>query len=624
MIRHALLRTIAGALAALLLVSCVTVRVNGPASDGTPAAEESAPADSASVEEPADAAEQVAEATKTPRRRATRTPSSEATKTPRKRVTRTPSSEATKTPRKRVTRTPTAVASAPDGDEIEADSGFRPDPNGFSFENYGNEDGITNLTPADVHRMFGDDACVRFKNGECVLTPAGRKWMREVNKSMAGGHCEGFAVLSTFMYVGQISPKDFGASSVDRLKIAGNEKLQREIAYWFTTQSTTPSAESERTDMTPVQVVDELAAQFDRQAAGAADFETYSLGIYKPGYEEGHAVTPYAVNELENGRVEILVYDNNYPLEQRAILVDRKKNTWQYQASTNPQEKESLYKGTARSKTLTIAPLSVRLQPQQCPFCDEDGGGRGVGKLGAPAVEYNEIWLDGDVGLLITDAQGRRLGIVGEEMINEIPDARFTPVRSGLWADDHEPIYRIPRGVAFTATLDGRNLPAGEMASLTLIGPGYTLAVDGIELEGRQTDVIAFSADGRAISYKTATDLTPLLTVGIETDAADYEFEVIAEGDDDGQDVTLRIDPAAASLAISKSGADKTSTYDLLMTRYGNEDEEEFESTGIELAANATDYVRYGKWRGAGQPLRVEFDLDDDGVMDGSVDVQAP
>jgi len=299
MIRHALLRTIAGALAALLLVSCVTVRVNGPASDGTPAAEESAPADSASVEEPADAAEQVAEATKTPRRRATRTPSSEATKTPRKRVTRTPSSEATKTPRKRVTRTPTAVASAPDGDEIEADSGFRPDPNGFSFENYGNEDGITNLTPADVHRMFGDDACVRFKNGECVLTPAGRKWMREVNKSMAGGHCEGFAVLSTFMYVGQISPKDFGASSVDRLKIAGNEKLQREIAYWFTTQSTTPSAESERTDMTPVQVVDELAAQFDRQAAGAADFETYSLGIYKPGYEEGHAVTPYAVNELE-------------------------------------------------------------------------------------------------------------------------------------------------------------------------------------------------------------------------------------------------------------------------------------------------------------------------------------
>jgi hypothetical protein len=41
-----------------------------------------------------------------------------------------------------------------------ADSGFRPDPNGFNFQNFGTtlDDGTvpTNLTPADVRALFGD------------------------------------------------------------------------------------------------------------------------------------------------------------------------------------------------------------------------------------------------------------------------------------------------------------------------------------------------------------------------------------------------------------------------------------------------------------------------------------
>jgi len=617
-IKPALLRILACAVSAFLLIGCVEVRVRTSSDE---AAAPAAPVEESAVEAtrtPRKRATRtpVAEATKVTRKRATRTPESEATRTPRKRATRTPVAEATKVTRKRATRTPEAALGG-----VEADNGFRPPSDGLPFENYGNFDGVVNLTPVEVHRLFGDVACARFKNGECVLTPAGRKWMREMNKIMDGGHCQGFAMLSTLMYLDQIEPTQFGASRVDRLELEGNEMLQREIAYWFVSQFTTPGAESERKDMTPSQVVDELAAQFRRRAEGDEEYEEYVIGVYEPGYQQGHALTPFAVDEKENGIAEILVYDNNYPLEIRAIVVDRRKNRWQYQASTNPDEEESLYVGTARTKTLTLSPVSALRAEQECPFCEEDAGGRGAPRLGAPAVEYNEIVTDGDVDLVITDAAGRRLGVAGDEAFSEIPGAALIPVRSGLWADDHAPIYRIPRGMAFTATVGAGSLAEGELASFTVIGPGYALAVDGIELGPRQVDVIAFSADGRAISYRTATDLTPLLTIGIETDAADYEFEVIAEGDEDGQDVTLRIDPAAASLAISKRGADETSTYDLLMTRYGDDDEEEFEATGIELAAGATDYVRYGQWRGLGQPLRVEFDLDDDGAMDGSVDV---
>src|SRR5687768_5921355 len=37
-----------------------------------------------------------------------------------------------------------------------ADIGFRPEVNGFKFENYTNDPPRTNLTPQEVQRMFGD------------------------------------------------------------------------------------------------------------------------------------------------------------------------------------------------------------------------------------------------------------------------------------------------------------------------------------------------------------------------------------------------------------------------------------------------------------------------------------
>src|SRR5579872_841785 len=46
-----------------------------------------------------------------------------------------------------------------------ADVGFRPDGNGFGFANYGGDPKVTNLTPADMRRLFGDAACARL-NGD--------------------------------------------------------------------------------------------------------------------------------------------------------------------------------------------------------------------------------------------------------------------------------------------------------------------------------------------------------------------------------------------------------------------------------------------------------------------------
>jgi hypothetical protein len=154
---------------------------------------------------------------------------------------------------------------------------FKPASSGFKFQNYGNVEGVTNLTVTEVRRMFGDQVCGALEGDKCTLTPAAEQWMESSNKSMGGGHCEGFAALALLMERGQIDPKLFGAAAVPELEIKGNDKLQREIAYWFVTQGVLPMARAEIKTMTPVEVV----AKLEESLKGGP--ETWTLGIYAPG-----------------------------------------------------------------------------------------------------------------------------------------------------------------------------------------------------------------------------------------------------------------------------------------------------------------------------------------------------
>src|SRR6516225_5664704 len=83
---------------------------------------------------------------------------------------------------------------------VVADSGFRPAPNGFTFQNYGTTlaSGAvpTNLTPADVEAIFGQKVCADAAIGKCDLIPEAQAWMEQMNQAMADGHCFGFSVAA--------------------------------------------------------------------------------------------------------------------------------------------------------------------------------------------------------------------------------------------------------------------------------------------------------------------------------------------------------------------------------------------------------------------------------------------
>ena len=357
------------------------------------------------------------------------------------------------------------------------------------------------------------------------FTPSAQQWMDAVNNSMSGGHCEGFASLSLVFYENKEQPTAFGGDSTIALQLEGNEALQREIAYYFATQYTAPTAAGELKKL-PSELLDILIQSFsDKTAEDRQGGETYTMGIYQRGYKGGHAITPFAVEDMGDGTYSVHVYDNNFPGQDRIVTINKAAETWSYSASINPDEPESLYEGDAKSFTLSLTPTSNRLTTQVCTFCDTPPAANGGSGLMSAETEFNQIWLDGDGVMYITDEQGHRVGIIDGKVVNEIPGAIFQAGRSGdLWEDTEPPTLYIPTGIAFTVSLDGTNITTMSTSSVTMIGPGYDLAADDIELDPGQKDTIFFSADGTSIKYTTDYNESPDLVVGVEGEVADYAF----------------------------------------------------------------------------------------------------
>lgn len=500
-----------------------------------------------------------------------------------------------------------------------SDLGFRPEVNGFGFPNYGGQ-GETNLTPVEVRRMFGDRVCSSIEGDTCILTPPAAQWLEQISNSMNGGHCEGMAVLSNLFYTGKINPADFGADTVPALELAGNEPLQREIAYWFTTQYTEP-ARAGIVPQTPSGVVNTLLTSF---AAGAAGGEQFAVGFYKRDRTGGHAVTPYAVEDRGDGVYWIMVYDNNYPGAARAIEVNTQTDTWTYSGSTNPAEAEGNYEGDAGTQTLELAPIAPRIDTQECPFCDVPATGHAGGSMLAPALQYNEIWLEGQADLLISDLEGHSMGFKDGVFINEIPGAKTNGNKFGVnvWDINAEPVYYIPTTIDFTISIDGSRITEPTTSTVTMIGPGYALEVSDIILEPGQIDTLDVSPDGSLLSYRTETGETPFITVAIETEASDYLFGVYGEAMAPGEALNLSLDTKEGWISIDTIDNTESGSYGLIVAQYDDQGEQIFGAEGVELAPDDVVYVDYLKWPGNGEPMQLDVDNGGDGSVDATLEVE--
>ena len=499
-------------------------------------------------------------------------------------------------------------------------SGFDPAVDAFSFANYGDDTGAVDLTAIEMQRMFGDGVCANQVDG-CTLAPPARQWMEQMNKYMAGGHCEGMAVLSSLFYFGGSDPSDFGADSVRDLEFAGNDALQREIAYWWVTQGTSPGASQSIRD-SPSEVLDTLIESF---SDGQQATESWSIGIWKRDGTGGHAVTPYAVEDNGDGTYKVFVYDNNYPSQGRVLTIDRSADTWQYEASTNPNVETDLYEGDADTDSLSIHPTSPRLGSQDAAFgsSSEVSGYATVLQAGNDGIE---IWLDGDANLLITALDGRRVGWLEDgTFVNEIDGATATDFKFGVavWDVKEEPVYVIPGDITeFSVTIDGSQLDEQAVSTVTMIGSDFSMEVEDVVLDPGQSDLIEVSVvdgDYLALNYSSDYADSPEIWFGLSTDDADYEFIVRGSDIEPGGSFNVILDYPNGDFILDTTEQTEFGIYELLVARIDDEGEYVFGNDEIELQPDDTLYVNFFEWEGDGSPMYLDFDFDSDGSIDDTL-----
>jgi hypothetical protein len=267
-----------------------------------------------------------------------------------------------------------------------ADSGFRPPTDGFTFANYGCNANTsdrtcippeTDLTPTDVRTIFGDGVCGTAPLATCTLSTQAQNWLKQTNADLSnpnGGHCFGISVTSLELWKQLITADQFGATSTSTIRLLGNQAIQREIASTFVTQLRGLNVQRALIHGTPKAILRQL---IDVLKPNATDTFTLRFFNGKQGnLSEGHAVTPYAVEDRGGGNFAVLIYDNNFPGVTRAMMFDTNSDTWSYQFDPS-----LVWLGGASDPySLDLAPTSASLGRQPCPFCRGPVGARSTGK----------------------------------------------------------------------------------------------------------------------------------------------------------------------------------------------------------------------------------------------------
>lgn len=315
---------------------------------------------------------------------------------------------------------------APQGTVI-SDSGFRPYPNGFPIQNWGDDLSFINsklifgiperstlaqynkkeipppagLNALNLRRTFGDGVCrdpktIDPKTGNCELIFGAELLAQLIETGAEGGHCFGFATAAAALYNGQLPANQVGASGLG-INIAnpmGNPAVQTITRLYGTQYFNSTVLPMLSPGLSPTDVVTTLI----RDLAGG----TVPYNLTVNGSDGGHAITPFAVLDRGNGLYDIAVYDNNFPMRARAVTVDTTTDSFSYNSSINPSA-PGIEWSTANDSAIGLVSVADMLEEQTCPVC--------VGPDQGTLVTISPINKDNtdDIGFFLVDETGAPL-----------------------------------------------------------------------------------------------------------------------------------------------------------------------------------------------------------------------
>lgn len=431
-----------------------------------------------------------------------------------------------------------------------ADLGFDMRAQSFAFANFADGYAESVMKPSLMARMFGEKSVCVGGTLPCELTQTASAFADKANGAMRGGRCEGFAVLTSLFALGALKPDDFGSPRVRDMVLEGNVKLQRELAYWFTTQLVPEATETKK-----LAAKDAVAFMATFLKPGAP--ELYRIGIVRKtpaGIFGGHSLMPLGyVKGKEPGIYHVRVYDSNWPDEEHELTIDVLKNRWHYFSSKTTSTPTALYYGDASNNNpLYFAPVKSRIATLPCRFC---GGAKGTELIASGAT------------IAAKDAAGKVSGIVDGKIV-EAPGIRVTPMfSSGATAEDSTPIQITAdettgpltidvTGRASSATAEGAiSLPTtGDVApdgAVSAFGAGYAVETRGLALREGTTDTL--TVDGPKFDYKNTSGTPVILSAAVQRDdGSTLRVEVNAPAG--AREVQAIVDKATGAITVSTPG----------------------------------------------------------------------
>ncbi|MBU6240547.1 MAG: hypothetical protein KJS66_02040 [Acidobacteria bacterium] len=381
-------------------------------------------------------------------------------------------------------------------------SGLIPNPNGFAFPNFGSAATPEVFNEADLVEMFGNtpDVCVDGAD-PCVATAEAAGWARMVNESRAAGHCEGFAVLAAARFLGAEQPNTVELVNQGDVTHA----LMRSFATQFfdeTKDATKAIVKKSMRDKVAI-----LEAAFAKKKVGDV------VGVYSD--VGGHALLPYAVVYESPDVAKVMVYDSNWPGQERFITVDMAAGTWTFPfAGADPANDPTAWTGD--TKDFDIAPYDARIAGK-CPFCKGETAARQtLLVIRSVAADWS---IETSAGTLTPGS-------------NDVGEATVRPMRSSA------PTGVLPEVFDYMVTIPSGEIVTVTMPSLTRITGVTNRVTVQIDTPGSKDEPLTLS-DNKVTTNDPATVVT----------LADKNFVATSNGANntvvtDGNQVTATVNGA--------------------------------------------------------------------------------
>ena len=508
---------------------------------------------------------------------------------------------------------------------------------GYGFRNYGRDhDNENDLNAGNLIMMFGaDNVCQSGSTADdCVLNEPAEEWLAQQVKLLAGGHCEGLAVTTLrfwdgLSFNGKGEPADWQSGAKKVSDLEHTDDISNYVAHFHVLQTLAEIYEfrAETWKKKPSEI---LRMLMDSMKEGAKDHYVMSIGMREEGrYTRGHAITPYAVEDMGEGIYHLMVYDSNYPGQSKFVEFDTKEETWRYHTASDPTKTASDYVGDATTKTLGLKSQAAReLDVYGCPFCADDSEQASLHHASrTSAVEKTKehqvgFVLTGEGEYLITDPNGKRIGydFAKSRFVNEIPEADIVPMEGGM-GKNIPPEYRLPRLSStrpYTINIAGKSIDREVEADFDMEGRGFLVGFGDVLIDPGENMTMTVSANGRELSFTASQDgESPDIFITIATSRKEpsYFFEIGGIKLSPGKSVSVKLDLEKQKLYFKDTDADQDQ-YDVSVIRVNpNGTKNFYENQDLALGKKDSYEMDFGKWDGKG-PMCFEEDDEGNGFED--------